>query len=426
MKVLSLQISNLGLVESEVIQLDKPLVLFYGEVRQGKSTILNAVRYAFGGAFPADIIRHGQKEAFVQLNFAGGYVRREFYRATDGEIKSRPITFQQDGKMVSRPVEALKKFLNPFLLDQDHLVRMTELERKKYFAELFNVDTTTLDTEAATAAEQARQLRAKVSGYGDLDLTVVSPVDANALKGELAAIREKHSLALVDLQKINGVREAQNKEVDEVLESRNSWAKHIEFYEQKLTEAREGFHKTQGWLAGHAKQELLPTPPAPDTSALEARISEAAATNVRAEQYQKNLARDNQRKADEQQVRTLEDRQRAIRDQKIAALKALSDKCGVPGLAFDEDGQFSFEGVSAGMLSTSQLMRLSSLLSALYPEGFGLDLIDRAESLGKSVFGFVDRAKAENKTILATIVGERPAVVPAEVGVFVVEGGKLS
>ena len=77
------------------------------------------------------------------------------------------------------------------------------------------------------------------------------------------------------------------------------------------------------------------------------------------------------------------------------------------------------------MLSTSQIMRLSSLLSAKYPPGFGVDLIDRAESLGRSVFEFVERAKAENKTILAAVVGERPAEAPAEVGVYIVEKGKV-
>jgi len=65
------------------------------------------------------------------------------------------------------------------------------------------------------------------------------------------------------------------------------------------------------------------------------------------------------------------------------------------------------------------------MLSALYPKGFGLELLDRGESLGKSIFQFVDRAKQENKTILATVVGERPAEVPAEVGVFVVEQGAV-
>jgi hypothetical protein len=62
----------------------------------------------------------------------------------------------------------------------------------------------------------------------------------------------------------------------------------------------------------------------------------------------------------------------------------------------------------------------------LYPPGLGISLIDRGESLGKSIFGLIHRARTEDKTILTTVVGERPAVVPEHVGVFVVEGGKIT
>jgi hypothetical protein len=37
----------------------------------------------------------------------------------------------------------------------------------------------------------------------------------------------------------------------------------------------------------------------------------------------------------------------------------------------------------------------------------------------------VERATQEKKTILATIVGERPANVPQNIGVFVVENGRI-
>ena len=80
---------------------------------------------------------------------------------------------------------------------------------------------------------------------------------------------------------------------------------------------------------------------------------------------------------------------------------------------------------NVGMLSTSQLMRLSKDLSALYPPGFGIDLIDRGESLGQSIYDFIERAKRDDRTILATIVGDAPAKSPPEVGVFVVKGGKV-
>ena len=112
-----------------------------------------------------------------------------------------------------------------------------------------------------------------------------------------------------------------------------------------------------------------------------------------------------------------------LKTEKAAKLAELAASSKIEGLGFDELGNFTYEGTQAGMLSTSQVMRLSSALSALYPPGFGLDLIDRGESLGKSIFDFVDKAKREDKTILATIVGERPAKVPENIGVFVVENG---
>ena len=94
-------------------------------------------------------------------------------------------------------------------------------------------------------------------------------------------------------------------------------------------------------------------------------------------------------------------------------------------MSFDENGSFLFEGSTPGMISTSQVMRLSEYLSELYPEGFGISLIDRGESLGKSVFDLVDRAKKDDRNILVTVVGEKPAKIPEDVGVFVVENGEL-
>jgi len=44
---------------------------------------------------------------------------------------------------------------------------------------------------------------------------------------------------------------------------------------------------------------------------------------------------------------------------------------------------------------------------------------------GRSIFNYVQKAKDEQKTILATIVGERPSQVPENIGVFVIEKGRV-
>lgn len=73
MKPTKLIIRNIGKIAGEtIIEINKPLILFYGEIKQGKTTILNSVRWVCGGEFPDDIITHGAKEGDIELHFDGG------------------------------------------------------------------------------------------------------------------------------------------------------------------------------------------------------------------------------------------------------------------------------------------------------------------------------------------------------------------
>lgn len=425
MKPTKLIIKNIGKIASETIDINKPLILFYGEIKQGKTTILNSVRWVCGGEFPADIIRHGEKEGEIELHFDGGMITRSFYRSKDGTTKARAVTFVKNGRPVPSPVAEIKRLLNPFLLDQDFLRNKTELERKQYFTELFSVDTTALDNELFNNQREATTLRAKIGGYGEIDLTSHNFVNAAALAEKLAAINAEHERQRKEITETNRITRERNASVKSNDESIQRTKDEIGELENKILASREKLKSYERWKEMYPEKGETPEPLLPDTSVLNREISEAGAQNVRAEQYAANKKRSEAKTADETALAALEKRGREIKTDKQAKLKSIGDSCGINGLSFDESGNFIYDKTTAGMISDSQIMRLSSELSALYPDGFGLDLIDRAESLGKSIFEFVDRAKAENKSILATIVGEKPAKVPADVGVFVVEEGKL-
>lgn len=426
MKVTSLYIENIGVIPESSIMLDKPLILFYGEIRQGKSTILNCVKWVCGGAFPQDIIRHGQQEGSIELAFDNGSISRSFYRAKDGSTKAHEVVYIRDSKPVKSPVAEIKRLLNPFLLDQDFLRNKTELERRQFFIELFGVDTSELDKELTSITSDAKTLRAKIDGYGDIDLTAFAPVDIEALRSQLATVRAEHGRVCATLTEENRKAETHNATVERGERSLADVNSKISQLEEALADAKVQRDEIAGWLAANAKLPIAATPDAPDTSGLETEIQNASAANVRAEQYQKNKARAESREKDNANLLSMERRAREIRTEKQSKLRGISDSCGIDGLSFDEDGNFIYQNTAAGMISDSQIMRLSSELSSLYPEGFGLDLIDRGESLGKSIFEFVDRAKAENKTIMATIVGEKPATVPENIGVFVVSEGMIT
>jgi hypothetical protein len=161
MKITKLTIKNIGAIASEVIDVNKPLLLFYGEILQGKSTILNCVRWVCGATFPSDIIRRGEKEGSIMLEFDGGMIARSWYVNKASETTARPITYIKDGKPIAAPANEIKRLMNPFMLDQDHLVKMTELERKRFFADLFAVDTVEIDKAIWNKANEASSLRSK-------------------------------------------------------------------------------------------------------------------------------------------------------------------------------------------------------------------------------------------------------------------------
>ena len=425
MKFKRLLIKNIGMVKNSIIPIDRPLVIFFGQPMEGKTTHLNAVRWAFGGAFPDDIITHGEKDGSITLEFDSGTIIREFYRAKDGTTAARPISFVRDGKPVKKPVDEIKKFLNPFLLDQDYLRKMTELERSRYFVELFGVDTSALDKEISASEQEARELRIKIKMYGDIDTKEIKPIDVAPLVASLNDKKRAYQIQVNEAEDKNKVVRFHNENVNAVVKKTFDRSTMIDDLELQIKNLKAEQTKDETWIQSNPKQDEIPYPAPPDTSSLESQISDAAATNVRAEQYQANLKRARVKQADGSKLVELESQQRDLKKAKIAKLKDISDNCKIKGLSFDETGNFSFEGTSAGMLSGSQIMRLSEELSSLYPKDLGISLIDRGESLGKSIFLLIDRAKEDEKTILATVVGERPANVPEEVGVWVVEKGEV-
>jgi DNA repair ATPase RecN len=457
MKALKLTIKNVGLVEDAVIELNKPLLCFYGEIRQGKTTLLNAVKWVFGGTFPSDIIRRGETEALIRMDLDTGAVQRTFYVAKDGSTKARALVFEKNGTPVRDAVAEVKKMLNPFLLDQNHLSAMTELERKKYFASVFAVDTAGLDAEILATEEKASRARETLKAYGEIDLTeVAKPEDLMTLQVQRAEIVRLHieSQAALHVELANlrqgyqsklDAANAENRLIRDLNAKVDTAEGNVRVYKEQITRLQReleiqqtSLKETENWLAAYQRKDEVPAPGLPDTTALEARISNTADTatvdaalskrqaeQVLYDQYVKNQTRQKEREADEALILSLEATTRELRNKRLAKLKTCGESSGIPGLAFDGAGNFSYEGCEAGMLSTSQLMKLSSQLSSLYPPGFGIELLDRAESLGRSVFDFIEQAKSQNKTILAAIVGEKPAMVPADVGVFVVEGGSV-
>lgn len=496
-----LQIHNIGAIEETDITIDKPLTIFFGEPRQGKSTILNCLRWVLGGAFPPDLIRHGQDEAHIQLDDGDLCVRREFYRAKNGEIENRPLKVSKAGKPVTKPVDYLKQFVNPFLLDQNFFDKKNEVDRARYLLEILGADTTDVDAELAVAEAAATAARAASDKIGTPTLVpeTAPPADSKALMAERNARQEAWQAALVkkakrereiaeveakrqdlerqaaqtrqleqaavqerdatgetslmkavmDLADANGkewraVREEYDAQIAELTRLRDETLKRVEQESLEATakltadftgrcqRAREALVTLSATMDRiNAERAALPAleplpQPVFDTADLDQKIADAGAQAAAYARYQDYLAhRERKREAAKIEAETTE-RVRELRKRRLAKLSQFCEGSPVAGLRFTEEGRLLYEDTDMAMLSTSQIMRLSSSLAKLYPEGLGVELLDRGESLGRSIYGLIKEAKERRVSILAAVVGEKPAVIEEDADVFVVEKGKVS
>ena len=401
MKIKSLQIKNIGKIEDEMIEFNKSLNLFYGEILQGKTTILNAVKLCFGGSFSNDLIRHGESDAMVLLKFDNGSIKRTFYIAKDGIIKDRAIEFISDGEVVKKPTDAIKQLLNPFLLDQNFLINKSINDMTKYFIDLLDIDTSELDKANGILVTQAKELRSDIKAAGDLELEVV---DEPGKEDDLIEKKQKIvSQLLIKDEYVDQIRiiEEAKEELDNMPQPDDK--------KKTLDEYKKERDDINSEISNHKADKILYDQYLKDKEKVDKKNQNKVVLDKNTK-----LQKENQKK-------------------KIKLLTEISKNCKIKDLEFDIFGNIIFQETAIDMLSTSQLMNLSSECSGLYPEGLGLELIDHAESLGfasngssrEAVSVYVDRANKENKTILATIVGENPSNLPNDVGVFIVKSGQI-
>lgn len=454
-------IHNIGIVEDITYEFNRSLLCFFGATKQGKTTAtLTAMNLIRGGAFPPKILRDGTKDGFVQLDIEGGSITRRFWVDPKDGVTNAELTFlrNNDPVPVPRPVEQLRNiFGNPFNENPELFRTWGPTDRQKFFVESLGIDTGELDAEKKDINDQNRMLQAKIDGYGDISEEIVLPVDTGPIKAGIASRKREHASQIASWQtELDGMRlewqsgkrrELANAQANRqgLLTAHDRSVARIKELEAELAAERERYDNLlQTVIEAEDHIKLLKTeveslpdlkPQADalkakiatpcDTSDLDAQLSEAAAQDVRVATYQSNLAKIEQRKHDNELLALNKERLKEIKQLKAAKLAQIAEDSGIKGLSFDEDGNFLYEGATAGLISTSQCQRLTLELASLFPEAAKVEILDRAESLGVDIFKIIEGARERKSTILATIVGDRPALVPEDVGVWVVSNGKL-
>lgn len=432
-KLKSIEIHNIGIIGHFKEEINKPLTIFFGKPEQGKSTIIETLPLACGGTYSKDILKHGASEGFTHWIFNNASVKREFYLGKDGTIKDKPIKCVINGEISC--VTELKKLLNPFLLDPNFYSNKSVLEKNRFFLKMFKVDLSMLNKEEKDLKDKAASLNANIKAYGEIDIEEVKQGESiDGLVAKKENINKEYDEKVKANNKVNGnIQEHNNKivfhknKINDICEEILSKKKEIELLGQQIKHLEANMDDISKWLIYNPQKSPLPAIPFPDHKEIDEQIRKSITQDGLYAQYQERIKKYKDKQKEEESLKILNKKILNNRADKLKKLAEANKTCNIAGLIFNEEGQATFDGFSLDMISKSQEIRLSKELESLYPPGLGIELVDGAESLGfhigTNVQVFVDRAKSENKTILATVVSDSMAKLPDEVGVFIVKDG---
>jgi len=165
LKIVKLTASNIQRLVAVQISPEGNLITIGGKNKAGKSTFMNSIAMALGGAalIPKEPIRLGETEAFVEVDLGEIIVTRKF-KLVFGEgdqadtVSSLEIK-SKDGSVFPSPQAMLNKLFSKIAFDPLAFSRMDDAPQLAMLKQLVQLDTSAIDKERAAAVASRTDLK---------------------------------------------------------------------------------------------------------------------------------------------------------------------------------------------------------------------------------------------------------------------------
>lgn len=242
----TLHIKNMGIIDDITIDLNEGFNVLTGETGAGKSLIIGSLQILAGGRFSKEIIRHGEKYAFVEMSL---YLPNQDFE-DDTVIVSRELNINGknsckiNGRLVT--VNELKKFMSDIIdihgqnENQSLLNINTHIELLDDYSE---EELGELKNKYKAFYEEYLKIKAELNrNYGDdkekqrkLDLLnyQVNEIEiANLKKDEEEELESRRKIMMSSEKISTNLSEAENQISNVTIDSLNAAIKSIEKIEQ--------------------------------------------------------------------------------------------------------------------------------------------------------------------------------------------------
>jgi hypothetical protein len=360
MKIVNLVAENFKRLRAVEITPDGNLVEIRGKNGEGKSSVLDAIMCAFGGAdvLPSKPIRRGAETARIEVDLGEIIVTRKFTAAG-----STVVITAASGARFRSPQHTLDELVGAIAFDPLEFTRLAPAKQLLSLRQLvrLDVDIDALDGLNARDYEKrteinrdARKLRGQASGIQYPADLPSAPIDVAALTGALAQAGKDNAT----LERRKARRESM---AAEAAGNRLTAKGHRERVEKLRKEAEELESKAEDLESTAAEFEramadAAPLPDPVDTADLVTALETARTTNA-------HLEAKGRRETLEAEAAALEGRSAdltAAMDERTQAKTAAIAAATMPveGLSFG-DGEVLFDGIPLDQASQAQKIRVS-------------------------------------------------------------------
>lgn len=374
MKIIRLQAENFKRLKAVTITPEGQIVQISGKNGQGKSSVLDSIWAALGGAeaIPKLPIRKGAEEAVIKLDLGEYLVTRKFKAREDGDFNTSLVIETPDGMRPKSPQTLLNELVGRFSLDPFQFVNMTpkgQFDALKVLVpglDLADIKAKNeADYERRTAVNRkAKEAAASAAAIGAKD-GKVQRVDVAEITAKLAGASEIND----GIQRRAANRQKASESASTFRSTISANLAMVETYRKQIEEINLSI---AGLLAANDEydrqatelevklQTAEPLPDKVDTAKLAAELANANAINAEAD---KQECRDNllaEAERYQAEAKALTEAMEAREEHKRAAIAAA--KFPVPGLSLGDE-EVLVDGVPFEQAAASQKIRTSVALA---------------------------------------------------------------
>ncbi len=163
-----LQIENIKKIKYLDLKLNAngDLIKIEGPNDAGKSSLLDAIRYAFeGGEIPKDVITHGQNKGTVRIETSGGWIITKIIRKNKNGEQVTELTVRNKDKIKEKAQTFLKELSSKFI-DPTRLIDLNENELAKAIFEIFKTDFSKIDNQIEQIKFDLKVIRKQIKDLG--------------------------------------------------------------------------------------------------------------------------------------------------------------------------------------------------------------------------------------------------------------------